>query len=141
MALSRMQNATLAASWAAWRNYAAYSGSAKRTLLIATARLQNRTLSKAWLSWRSYTEHSMNVKAHVRPVLEAHMRGLKWSTMRFWAGWANDRVSLRVLAKEAQETRRQRMMRQCFAAWLQWSRYKTGGERPLRVSAQLPQCQ
>ena len=126
VAVLRMRGSTLTAAWTAWRQYAAYSGSAKRMLCIAVARLQNSMLSKAWQSWHSYIVYNKDLKQRLTPILGSKLRGIKWAATQFWAEWAHRKASLRVLLLQAQQARLLRIQKGCFAAWFFKVQRKTG---------------
>jgi len=123
----------LAASWTAWRQHAAYSGSTKRMLCIAVARLQNNMLAKAWQSWCSSSAHNKYLKQRLAPVLGSKLRGIKWAATQYWAMWAHHKASLRVLLLQAQQARLLELVSGCFAAWCYKVQRKTGGHSAIRI--------
>jgi len=123
----------LASSWTAWRQHAAYSGSAKRMLCIAVARLQTNMLAKAWQSWCSYIASNKYLKQRLAPVLGSKLRGIKRAATLFWAMWAHRKASLRVLLLQAQHARLLELERGYFAAWCYKVQRKTGGHSAIRI--------
>ncbi len=121
-----MRTFRLAAALAAWRQHAAHAASAKQIVLMAIARLQNSMASKAWQSWRAYAVHNAELEQRLMPVLAARLKGQTWATLDFWADWAHRRALLRELLETAQLSRRQKLQRDSFAAWLHSVQRNTG---------------
>ena len=126
-----MRTFRLAAALAAWRQHAAHAASAQQIVLRAIARLQNSMASKAWLSWRTYAVRNADLRQRLMPVLAAKLMGQTWVSLRFWADWAHQRALLRELLETAQPSRRQKLLRDSFAAWLHSVQRTTGAKHLL----------
>ena len=108
----------LTAALAAWRQHASHAASAKQTVLLAIARLQNSMASKACQSWRTYAVRNVELRQRLMPVLAGRLRGMTWAALGFWADWAHRKALLRELLEAAQLSRRQKLQRDSFIAWL-----------------------
>lgn len=128
-ALSRLQNARLAAAWTAWQHHFALRKLGQQTV----AKLRNARLAAAWGSWQGFTAERASLRRRLQGFRQTAHAQTKAEILLLWRRWAGPCAAARRLQKQISRG----MLSGILEGWRQRAVKGASGRR--RVAAAVAQ--